>query len=201
MEWVTTTQVLEELQSSNDAPAWQRFCGHFHTVVVNFARHMGLSIPDAEDAAQETMLAFVKAFRDGKYNRDKGHLSDWLFGIAKHVILNLRKRQPLEKLVADKTTGTSYWNLVEDPDAGKFSWDTQWRHMTLMACLEQVRKELDPAVFEAFRLYALEDKPVEEVAVQLTMSHNAVYIAKSRVLSRLRQLEREFEGLDEKVVV
>jgi RNA polymerase sigma-70 factor (ECF subfamily) len=73
--------------------------------------------------------------------------------------------------------------------------------MTLMACLEQVRKELDPAVFEAFRLYALEDKPVEEVAVQLTMSHNAVYIAKSRVLSRLRQLEREFEGLDEKVVV
>jgi len=193
MEWVTTTQVLEELQSSNDAPAWQRFCGHFHTVVVNFAKHMGLSIPDAEDAAQETMLAFVKAFRDGKYNRDKGHLSDWLFGIAKHVILNLRKRQPLEKLVADKTTGTSFWDMIQDDHNIKLSWETEWRHMVLEKCFEQVRKEFDPKVFKAFELYALTQTAADKVAQQLEMSRNAVYIAKCRVLSRLRELDGQFE--------
>jgi len=200
-DWATTTMILDGLKTSDDTTVWQRFCGHFNPLVVNFARHIGLSAADAEDAAQETMLAFLKAFRGGKYDRQKGRLSDWLFGIARNVILDVRKRLPREQLMADDSAGTSYWNLVEDPDAAKFSWDTQWRRMTLVACLEQVSKELDPAVFEAFSLYALEDKPVEEVAVQLTMSHNAVYIAKSRVLSRLRQLEREFEGLDEKGVV
>jgi RNA polymerase sigma-70 factor (ECF subfamily) len=193
MEWVTTTQVLEELQSSNDAPAWQRFCGHFHTVVVNFAKHMGLSVPDAEDAAQETMLAFVKAFRDGKYNRDKGHLSDWLFGIAKHVIRNFRKRRPLEPLMADKTTGTSFWDMVQDDHNIKLSWETEWRHMVLAKCFEQVRKEFDPKVFKAFELYALTQTAADKVAQQLEMSRNAVYIAKCRVLSRLRELDGQFE--------
>ena len=193
MEWVTTTQVLEELQSSNDAPSWQRFCDHFHRVVVNFARQMGLSVPDAEDAAQETMLAFVKAFRGGKYDRDKGRLSDWLFGIARNVILNFRSHRPPERFIADKTTGTSFCDQIQDDRSIKLSWDSEWRRMVLTKCFEQARKEFDPRVFKAFELYALAQTAADEVAQQLEMSQNAVYIAKCRVLSRLRELERQFE--------
>jgi RNA polymerase sigma factor (sigma-70 family) len=193
MEWVTTTQVLEELQSSNDAPAWRRFCDHFHIVVVNFAKQMGLSMTDAEDAAQETMLTFVKAFRDGKYKREKGHLSDWLFGIARNVILNFRRRLPSEQLVADKTTGTSFLDQIQDDHSIKLSWEIEWRHMVLTRCFEQARKEFDPKVFKAFELYAMTQTSADKVAKQLEMSRNAVYIAKCRVLSRLRELERQFE--------
>lgn len=193
MQWVTTTQVLEDLKTSNDTLAWQRFCDYFHPVVVNFATQLGLSATDAEDAAQETMVAFLKAFRDGKYDREKGRLSNWLFGVAKRVILNLRGHQPLERLVADKATGTSFWDLIQDDHDIERSWETQWRQMVLTRCLEQARREFAPKVFEAFELYALSQMPVDEVAQRLTMSRNAVYIAKSRVLSRLRQLEHQFE--------
>ena len=65
--------------------------------------------------------------------------------------------------------------------------------MVLTKCLEQARRELDPNVFEAFELYALSEIPVDDVAQRLRMSRNAVYIAKSRVLSRLRELEHQFE--------
>lgn len=193
MEWITTTQILQDLEGSGDALVWNNFCNHFHPVVVNFAKKLGLSTADAEDAAQETVVTFLKAFRNGKYDRQKGHLSDWLFGIAKRVILNLRGHQPLERLVADKTTGTSFWDLIQDDHSIKQSWETQWRQMVLTKCLEQARRQMDPKVFEAFELYALSGVPVDQVAQQLKMSRNAVYIAKSRVLSRLRQLERQFE--------
>jgi DNA-directed RNA polymerase specialized sigma24 family protein len=82
VEWTTTTQVLSDLRASNESPAWQEFDRHFRKVVVSFARHSGLAADEAEDAAQETMLAFVKAFRDGKYDSEKGRLRDWLFGVA-----------------------------------------------------------------------------------------------------------------------
>jgi RNA polymerase sigma-70 factor (ECF subfamily) len=193
MRWITTTQVLNGLQDSNDSETWRIFCDHFQPVLINFARRLGLSPTDAEDAAQETMVAFLKAFRNGKYDREKGRLSDWLFGVAKRVILNLRGHKPLEQLVADKTTGTSFWDLIQDDRGLKHSWETQWRQMVLTACLRQVRREFDPKVFEAFELYALNETPVNKVTQQLGLSPNAVYIAKSRVLSRLRQLEREFE--------
>ena len=64
----------------------------------------------------------------------------------------------------------------------------------LERCLQQARRELDQKVFKAFELYALSQKPLEEVCQTLGMSRNAVYIAKSRVLSKLRQLQHDFEG-------
>ena len=194
MEWVTTTQVLEDLRESNDTVAWISFRDHFYPVIFNFAKTLGLSATDAEDAAQETMLAFLKAFRDGKYNREKGQFSHWLFGVAKRVILNFRKRLPREHFVADNTMGTSFWDMMADENAVRHTWDTEWRHMVLERCLQQARRELDQKVFKAFELYALFQNPVEDVSKTLGMSRNAVYIAKSRVLSRLRHLQQDFEG-------
>lgn len=195
MDWVTTTQVLEDLKASNDALAWSNFRDNFYPVIFNFAKTLGLSATDAEDAAQETMLAFLKAFRGGKYNREKGHLSHWLFGVARRVILDFRKRLPREHFVTDNTTSTSFWDMVADEDAVKHTWDSEWRRIVLERCLQQACKELDHKVFEAFELYALCQKPVEEVSQTLGMSRNAVYIAKSRVLSKLRQLQQDFDGI------
>jgi RNA polymerase sigma-70 factor (ECF subfamily) len=191
--WITTTQVLEDLRRPDDTLVWDEFCTHFRPVVVKFALHLGLPAADAEDAAQETMLSFLKAFRNGKYAREKGRLSNWLFGVARRVILNLRGRRPLEQLIADKTTGTSFWDLVQDDRQMEQTWDMQWRRMVLEKCLAQARREFDPKVFGAFEQYALAGVAVDEVCRRLAMSRNAVYIAKSRVLSRLRELRRQFE--------
>ncbi len=192
MEWITTTQVLEDLGRRGDSPEWENFSRCFRTMIVNLARSSGLSAADAEDAAQETLLTFVKAFKDGKYDRTKGRLRDWLFGVARNVILNMLSHRPREKLIADDT-GTSYWDMIEDVTIAEKSWQEQWRKMVLVKCLEQVRREVDAEVFRAFELYAMQEQPAEEVASRLGVSRNAVYIAKSRVLARLRQLETDFE--------
>lgn len=197
MQWITTTQILEDLKSSNDALAWNSFRDHFYPVVVNFAKRLGLSSTYAEDAAQETMLSFLKAFRDGRYNREKGQLGSWVFGVARRVILNFRKRLPREYVIADNSTGTSFWDMIADANAVKHTWETEWRRMVLERCLQQVRREFDSKVFKAFELYALSEKSVAEVVHTLGMSRNAIYITKSRVLSRLRQLLTEFEEVGE----
>jgi len=193
MEWVTTTQVLDDLKNPDDTVVWHRFCDYFNPVVINFARKLGIPAADAEDAAQETMMVFLRAFRDGKYQPAKGRLSSWLFGVARRVILNMRGNQPLELLIADKTTGTSFWDLIQDDHNIKSEWEAEWRRMVINRSLKQVRREMDGKVFRAFELYALGDEPVEQVGAELGMSRNAVYIAKSRVLSRLRELKGEFE--------
>lgn len=193
MKWVTTTQMLNDLKSSNNMLAWDAFCKYFRPVVVHFAKQLGLTAADAEDAAQETMAEFVKAFMNGKYNREKGHLSSWLFGVAKRVILNFRARQPLEHLIADKTTGTSFWDLIQDDSSIERTWEYEWRQMVLTKCLDKARREFDPKIFKAFELYALSEVPINQVCQQLKMSRNAVYIAKYRVLSRLRVLGQQFE--------
>jgi len=192
-QWITTTQLLKDLKTTHDDSAWSEFYSHFQPVVIEFARKLGLSNVEAEDAAQETMTTFFKAFKSGKYDPNKGRLSNWLFGIAKRVILNLRGRKPLEKLIADKTTGTSFWDMVQDDHTLGRTWELQWQQTVLKRCLEQVRQEFEPKVFAAFRHYAIDQFAIEEVCEKFDMSRNAVYIAKSRVLSRLRELKQQFE--------
>src|SRR4030043_153822 len=189
-QWVTTTQLLDDLKTTHDESAWTEFCNHFQPVVIQFARKLGLSNVEAEDAAQETMAAFFKAFKGGKYDPGKGRLSNWLFGIAKRVILNLRGHQPLEQLIADKVTGALFWDMVRDDRTLGRTWELEWQQMVLKRSMEKVRQEFDPKVFGAFRHYAIDQFTIEEVCQRFDMSRNAVYIAKSRVLSRLRELRQ-----------
>jgi RNA polymerase sigma factor (sigma-70 family) len=193
MTWTTTTQILEDLQSPNGETAWQRLHDNFYTVIINFARHLGLSAVDAEDAAQETMLTFMEAFRKGKYHREQGHLSHWLFGVARRTIYNYRKKRPPEKQIASLEAETSFWEKVPDEQAEQHTWTAEWQQMVLQKCMERARRELQPQTFRAFELYALAKQPVEQVAQRLEMTSNAIYVAKNRVLSRLRELEKEFE--------
>jgi len=191
-DWVTTTRDLQALRTSSDSDVWKRFHTHFFPVILNFARKMGLPEADAEDAAQETMVAFLRAYQRGGYDRGKGRLTQWLFGVAKKVILNRRRRLPPERQIPDKSSGTSFWNLVED--TAQVTWDAEWRQMVLKKCLEKIRTECGDRIFRAFEMYALSSMPVDQVSRRLNMTKNAIYIAKTRVLSRLRELEREFES-------
>ncbi len=175
------------------------FHSHFYPVIVNFGKKMGLMDADAEDIAQETMIVFLKAYRKGNYDREKGRLSNWLFGVARKVILNRRKKIPQEKQIPDQSAGTPFWNLLQDEQgaAVQCTWDDEWRKMVLKKCLARVQKECGAKVYQAFEMYAVSDIPADEVSRRLNISKNAVYIAKNRILTRLRELEREFDDFYE----
>ncbi len=195
MYWITTTQLLHQLQQEDAPQAWEALCNHFQPIIIHFGRELGLTSDQAEDAAQETLMAFVKALRNGRYDREKGRLSAWLFGIAKRVIYNVRSQA--KHTSGLQTHNTQGYSESPDEQSIKLTWETQWQRIILSRCLQRVRSEVDPGVYEAFRLYALLDTPPEQVAKHLDISRNAVYIAKTRVLSRLRAYVSQLEEIEE----
>lgn len=196
MEWLTTSTILDNLRDYNNEAAWGRFVARFRLPIVSFARNMGLPHADAEDVAQETLLAFAQAYRNDSYDRSKGRLSQWLFGIAYRQVLHMfghRTRRDVQ--VSPTGDLTSYWSSLPDEKTATVSWDETWQRTVLEQCLEQVRGETNSATFQAFQLTALAKRPPAEVASELGITRNAVFIAKHRVLSRLRALQEEYENL------
>jgi RNA polymerase sigma factor (sigma-70 family) len=191
MDWKTTTQLLENLKNSDDSTGWNCFRDYFYPVIVRFAKRMGLNPDDAEDAAQETFIAFLKAYRTDKYQRQQGKLSHWVMGVARNVIRNHYRKQP--KISPTANPNAPLPQDVEDEQAVQHTWQTEWRNVLLQRCLIQARKEFDSKTFLAFELYALEGKPVSQVCAQLNLSANAVYIAKNRVLTKIRLLYTDFD--------
>jgi RNA polymerase sigma-70 factor, ECF subfamily len=194
--WVTTTLILEGLADSQNNQAWTGFVGYFKPILVGFARKSGLNQQAAEDFTQQALLEFFKSYRTGNYDRAKGRLSHWLFGIARKVLSQTFRRAKPEKVATDLQRSTSDSQPLEnfaDPAAAEDLWQQQWEKMVMQICMDRARKEFDEKTFAAFEMYALQDVDPTEAAKRLGLSRNAVYIAKSRILSRLRELIEEFD--------
>jgi RNA polymerase sigma-70 factor (ECF subfamily) len=193
--WKTTTILLERLQDADDA-AWNEFSARFRDPITRFARKLGLPEDAADDLAQETLTAFLRAHREGRYDRTRARLRSWLFGIAHKEALRLRRdlaRRPRQG--PDALDQTTFFSALPDEGSLQRTWDDQWDRHTLERCLDRARVEFEPSTFEAFELAALREVPPAEVADRLRISRNSVYIAKHRVLSRLAQLQSEFESV------
>ena len=66
-------------------------------------------------------------------------------------------------------------------------WDREHDQHVFDRLLAGARPDFAPATWEAFRLFALGEGTAAEVAEQTGLSVNAVILAKSRVLKRLRE--------------
>jgi RNA polymerase sigma-70 factor (ECF subfamily) len=194
-EWLTTSTVLDGLCDFDDRTTWQRFAERFRRPIVSFARGMGLNSAEAEDAAQETLLAFAKALRGGRYDRSKGRLSKWLFGIAYRQALNARRARGRGPVRPAGGGVTSIIAAIPDKTRAGETWDIEWERAVLDRCIKQVRREVAENTFRAFDLIVRKNKSTDEAAEALGMSRAAVYTAKHRVLKRVRELRPQFENV------
>lgn len=193
---MTNTLLLEGLRGEGDGGAWRRFVDRYLPMIERYARRFGLSDADAQDAAQQALIAFCSSFREGNYDREKGRLRFWLFGIARNQIRNhLRGLQRREKQIAPENSQTDFFARQVDEGELERAWDEEWRQAVLRQCLDEVRRTMDPRSVEAFELFAWKGHSAQDVAERLGLTANAVFIAKHRVMKRIRELLPQMEEI------
>jgi RNA polymerase sigma-70 factor (ECF subfamily) len=175
----TNTTLLAGLADGADQATWRAFVARYRPVLVRHARRSGCPETDAEDVAQQTLAEFARCFREGKFRRDRGRLRDWLFGIARHQ---------LRRWARGRGAHRGAPRPESDEGADRAAFDEECERALLAECLEAVRAQVEPATYQAFELFAVRGVPAAAVAEQLGTTENAVFLAKRRVLTRLREL-------------
>lgn len=190
----TNTMLLVGLRDAANQAVWTEFFGRYQPLLVSFGRRLGLGDDDAQDAAQDTLLAFAKAYRQGRYDRAKGRLRTWLLTIATNKIRDLQRRR-CERLMGESGDGTAFIDRIPDERSMSDVWEAEWKQAIIRQCLDYVRPRVEPTTMRAFELLAIEGVSGEEVATQLGISRNAVYQAKSHVLSHMRAYQQQLEEI------
>lgn len=174
------TALLDGLRDPGDGRAWSHFVERYRPRLVRLASRVGLGPADAEDAAQVALMEFARSLES--FDRSKGSLRQWLFGIARRQALNARRRAPRERVHGRDTRTTAFFErMPERPSAPAPDMDAVHRALT------RVREEVSEQTMEAFRLFALLGLPAAVVAEELGITENAVFGAKRRVLERVRE--------------
>jgi len=192
MTWLTTTSILNDLRGDPQHVAWRLLLERFRGPAVRFAVSMGHSAVDAEDVIQDAFAAFTAAYRAGRYDREKGRLSVWLFGFVHRAALHARSQRERPRAVG----GPSYFERLADRGENGVTETTlepAWEGFLLQECLERARRELTAQTFAAFELTAIRGVPAAEAARRLGVPITVIYNAKHRVASRVRELRELME--------
>lgn len=191
--------LLARLKSRNEQD-WRRLVALFSPVVYRWARKGGLQDSDAADLAQEVFAAVHGQIDRFEKTETSGTFRGWLYGITRNQVLLRYRRMSREPRAEGGSTALDRLHQTPDmtadgdrlgqclPDADNQETETILTHR----CVDLIRGEFEPRTWSAFEAVTVQGRSAADVAADLGLSVGAVYVAKSRVLKRLRE---ELEGL------
>jgi RNA polymerase sigma-70 factor (ECF subfamily) len=150
---------------------------------LHWAERIGLQESDAADLVQEVYVILVRVLPAFEYDRDKSFRA-WL----KTVFLNKWRER---KRLRTPATGDNGLADVAQPTLSDDPEEVEYRRYLAQRALSFIEAEFSPILWKAFRAYALEGRPPEEIARELHIRPGTVYAIKSKVLFRLRQELRD----------
>lgn len=182
----TRPSLLARVRDINDCKAWEEFVELYAPLVYAYAIRFGLQDADAADITQEAMLKLMRALQSFEYDRSRGTFRGWLVTVLRnhvHKHLGLQSRQLA--CVGDNGALNNLTQVVDQ--AAEEAWERQCKLSEFHWAAERVRIEFQESTWQAFWLTTVDGQEIRLVAQQLEMTAGAVYVARSRVLARIRE--------------
>jgi RNA polymerase sigma-70 factor (ECF subfamily) len=185
----TPVSLLERLRRPDDSEAWRRFAELATPFLFEAARRFGLQEADAADVVQDVFVMLARKLPTFSYEPSRSFRS-WLRTALLNRCRDLKRR--LASRVA-ASAGSQPPEEAEADPAALFA-DDEYRRALAVRALRLMQAEFPETTWRACWEQVVNDRRAAEVARDLGITVNMAYVARSRVLARLRQ---ELVGLME----
>lgn len=176
----TPLSLLERLRGPEEPAAWDRFVRLYAPLLLRWGELQGFQEADARDLAQAVLLKLVRLLPT--YRRSDGQsFRGWLFTLCRNEGRDYRTRKATRPLPPAAGLET----VAEEPPGPDLE-EAEYRRLLLRRALDVVRPDFGASTWNAFTRFVLQGQPAPEVAAALGLTPNAVYLARNRVLTRLR---------------
>jgi len=178
---LTRVTLLVRLRDGRNADAWREFFDLYGPVVYRFARNRGLQDADAADLMQDVLRSVARNAAKLEYDPKRGTFRGWLYTVTRNKIYNFLNGQRIRPRASGDEDAHERLESIPARD-----WEREYQKRLMDRAMDIVKDEFQPATWQAFWGTAVEGRAASEVGTGLKMSAGAVYVAKSRVLARLR---------------
>jgi RNA polymerase sigma factor (sigma-70 family) len=188
----TRTSLLAQLGAGGDHEAWSEFVRLYQPVIFNFALRQGLQDADAQDVVQVVFTRVARKARSWDPAQSRGSFRGWLAVMVRNLAIDQFRAQ--QRRPGHLPREADVESDARDGEIRAFDWEQ--RRSLFHWAAERVRQEFQPSTWAAFWQTAVQQRGVPEVAAELNLSSGAIYVARSRVLARIRQLisQSEFDS-------
>ena len=189
----TSGSLLERLRREPDDASWRRLVDLYTPLLRGWLRRELVPPEDADDLVQEVLAVLGRERPQFHYDRRRGSFRGWLRTITVNRLRAYWRARQTRPLATGDSDLARKLNELEDPHSALSQrWDRAHDRHVARRLLKLIEPEFEATTWQAFRRVALDGAEPAAVAAELGISLNAVYLAKYRVLRRLRE---EIRGL------
>jgi RNA polymerase sigma-70 factor, ECF subfamily len=188
-----SSTLLDQLRRGRPE-AWKRFVQLYSPIIYRWCRRSGLAAEDSADVLQEVLLAVMLHLAEFRRQSERDSFTAWLAAIARNKVRDhYRRRQGRAEARGGTTAQCRLAEVPQpaEPSEQHIQSDAQSAIWLSRSALDVIRVEFEPRTWDAFWRTTVDGQLPAHVAADLHMSVPAVYMAKSRVLRRLRQVMGE----------
>jgi RNA polymerase sigma-70 factor (ECF subfamily) len=185
----TRVSLLERVRDPSNAAAWSEFVTTYEPLLTAYVRKRGVPPEDAADIVQMVLTRLITALAKFHLDHERGRFRSWLWQITHSTLTDWHRRHAV-RARAEQEWGEQQEQFASaQPDE---DWDRLYRQRVLEVVLKSVSETAQPASWACFKGRVLEDRPAADIAAELGISVNAVYINASRLLARVREACAEY---------
>ena len=202
----TRQSLLSRLRDCQDQEGWREFFDAYWRLIYNVARKTGLADAEAQDVVQDTFIYLSRRMPQFRYDAKRGSFKSWLRVVTRsRIAVHHRTQRPSAPFIRESLAGAMHNedSLEELPDPAADAldtvWQREWEAHLVNTAMRRVRSKVSSQQLLIFRLAALGELSLTQVAKKLGVSLAQVYLARHRVgrlfkreVHRLRQ-ETEWE--------
>jgi len=187
-EPITRPSLLIRIRDSADHEAWSQFAEIYAPLIHNYARRKQLQEADAADITQDVLRQVSATIGRFQYDAEKGGFRAWLFTVTRNRVNNFFTRDGRAARGTGDTRVRQYLEQQPASEDEQADWNREVEKRLFACAVERVQPEFRPTTWQGFWKTAVQQRAASEVARELGVSVGAVYVAKSRVLARLKEV-------------
>ena len=182
----TNVGLILRLTNSQDQHAWAEFVKLYEPLLFNTAQKLGLSNNDAVDAVQEVFVHLGKVVSQWKPTGRPGAFRGWLVRVARNQMLKLIQRTTMLKAESASNDANEFALTYPESSHQSTYFNIEFRRTVFLYVVQKIRDSFSEKTWQAFWHTYMDQRSPAEVAAELDLTTGAVYIARSRVMSRLQ---------------
>ena len=180
------------MRDAQNKPAWNEFVEIYSPLIYGFSRKQGLQDADAVDMTQEVLRIVTRSIGRLDYDPRRGSFRGWLFTIVRNELNDWFRKQKSSVVGTGDSALHRQFDELPAANAGDSElWDQELQRRLFEWAAERVQTEVQESTWKAFWQSTVENRSGKEIAIELGISVAAVYLAKSRVMARLKELVNE----------
>lgn len=185
----TSISLLDLLKEGDNQDAWQQMLTIYQPLISKWLGRLGAPPHESQDLSQSVLVVVVKKLPEFEHQGRSGSFRSWLKTITRNCLLEFWRAKKIQPVATGKTSFQESLNqLADETSELSHLWNREYDQQVLATLLKQIQNEFQLNTWNAFQLVAIEGVSPKAAAEQLNVSLNSVFIAKSRVMARLRAI-------------